>query len=107
MVQPAKLEELTSQGIHEADLRGALTNDTIKSGKEDNKNAKDKNTDIKPDTTSDDDSSAKKDKDKSGDKSGKKEDPFDYQLARALDLIRGVHLFEKKTPSIAVEDNKK
>jgi len=96
VVQPAKIEEVAQgQGIREADLRGALTNDTEKESK-DNKD--------KPDTreTPGDGASSK---DKTDDKSGKKKEPFDYQLARALDLIRGVHLFESKTP--AAEGTKK
>jgi carboxyl-terminal processing protease len=92
-VQPAKLEELAQgQGIREADLRGALANDTVKP---------DKGSATKP--VDDDDeagaldkeSGAKNDKGAGGE-SAKKDEAFDYQLDRALDLIRGVHLFEHK-----------
>jgi carboxyl-terminal processing protease len=97
VVQPAKLEEVAqSHGIREADLRGSLTNDTVKGGKD--KEAKPEK--AKPGNDSDEDEDTK-----TGDKSGKKEPPFDYQLARALDLIRGVHLFETK--SAPVEEPKK
>ncbi len=93
-VQPAKLEEVAQGfGIREADLRGALSNDTEKSTPSADE--------LMPDSRSKDGEDADgktkgKDKDKSGDGSGKKKDAFDYQLARALDLIRGVHLFETK-----------
>ena len=97
-VQPAKLEEVAQgQGIREADLRGALTNDNAKSDKE-NKEKEKQQEKAKPDSDDGDDvipPSKDKPTDKSG-KDGKKKEPFDYQLARALDLIRGVHLFESK-----------
>ncbi|MDD3181925.1 MAG: S41 family peptidase [Alphaproteobacteria bacterium] len=91
-VQPAKVEEIdVGHGIREADLRGALTNDTV---------SKDKKKAAKKDT---DDSSRmkaksndkKEDKD---DKDGKKAESFDYQLERALDLIRGIYLYGQKAP---------
>ena len=84
-VQPAKVEEITGgPGIREADLRGALTNDTIKEGKPKAKAEED----VKGDS---------KEKDK--DKAEKKDDVTDYQLLRALDLIRGIHLYGQKTVS--------
>lgn len=102
LVQQAKLEKIaTGPGIREADLKGALQNDTIKQ--------KSKSNDQSDDQSSNDDGDGddegitppgdNSDKDKTPDKNGKKEQPFDYQLARALDLIRGLHLFQ--------EDNKK
>lgn len=95
VVQPAKLEEVAmGKGIREADLRGALANDTVKAGKT-APVAKSK-TEI---DEGDDGAGPAKDKD---DKDGKKKEPFDYQLARALDLIRGVHLFESKTSTSEV-----
>jgi carboxyl-terminal processing protease len=118
LVQPAKLEKLAlGPTIHEADLKGALANpdkaaSSEKSPADKDKAAmdKDKNTDktADPAKTSEatqpgdddglptpDDPAAVKGKD--GDKSSKKEEPpFDYQLARALDLIRGIHLYEAK-----------
>lgn len=93
VVQPAKLEEVAqSHGIREADLRGALTNDTNGSAKEPASKPEEGGM-PDPDTGTDDKTPEKS---KGSEKAGKKKEPFDYQLARALDLIRGVHLFESK-----------
>lgn len=82
IVQQAKLEKLTQgPGVREADLRGALANDTVKV------------VDKLPPDDADDEVPADKAK---ADKGGKKEEPFDYQLARALDLIHGLHVFDEK-----------
>lgn len=90
IVQPAKVEELDgSFGIREADLRGALTNDTVKDKKKKGDDAKEPEDNKKNDDKKGDD-----DKDGKKDKSGKKD--YDYQLERALDLIRGIHLYGQK-----------
>jgi len=107
VVQQAKLEEVAQgHGLREADLRGALANDTVKGGKDE----KDKDKEAKPEKSKSDDESDEDGSDKpKKDKSGKKEEPFDYQLARALDLIRGVHLFESKgipVPQVQEETKK-
>ncbi|MGE3622761.1 MAG: S41 family peptidase [Bdellovibrionales bacterium] len=88
-VQQAKLEKIAAgPGIREADLRGALHNperDKMKA----EPGAEDESLEpvaARPDDAADKDKNAKK----------KEEPPFDYQLARALDLIRGVHLFSQK-----------
>ena len=92
-VQPAKLEKIaTGPGLHEADLKGALANDTLKTGKDKppeaaNDNLSDDNDD---DLTSKDKANGKDSKD------GKANTPFDYQLSRALDLIHGIHIFQTK-----------
>lgn len=91
VVQQAKLEKLAQQGpgVREADLRGALVNDTIKD--------KDKAQPPADDADELTESNINKDKNDKGDKTAKKDEPpFDYQLARAIDLIRGVHIFESK-----------
>ena len=67
-VQPARLEALDVAGRREADLRGALTNDQI---------------------TGDDEAGA-------DESAAEEEEPFDYQLARALDLLRGVAMFGQR-----------
>jgi len=96
VVQPAKLEKVvTGPGLHEADLKGALQNENQ------GKDRKDKATEVAPEEGDEDnlppmDSDKTKGKDKDG-KDAKAEPPFDYQLARALDLIHGIHLYEAKT----------
>ncbi len=91
-VQQAKLQKVASgPGIREADLKGALVNDTIKpdaikkAEEPDDDGIEPAPEDKKDDKANDKDKAAKKD-----------EKPFDYQLARAIDLIRGVHLFGTK-----------
>jgi len=102
IVQPAKLEKIaTGPGIHEADLKGALQNPDKK---DDKKDAKDTTatgatvTPTLPDEADDGfDQPPSKDGKGADGKPGEKSDkPFDYQLARALDLIRGISLFEAK-----------
>ena len=66
-VQPARLEELDVSGRREADLRGALGNEQDNGDDE-----------VAEDGTAAD------------------EAPFDYQLSRALDLLRGVALFGQR-----------
>ena len=93
-VKPAKLEKIaTGPGLHEADLKGALINDTVKADKD-----KDKAKAMPASDDADEDGIAPmaSSKDKAGDKDKKEEPPFDFQLARALDLIRGLHIFEDK-----------
>ncbi|MDE1900788.1 MAG: S41 family peptidase [Alphaproteobacteria bacterium] len=92
VVQPAKLERIAmGPGLHEADLKGALSNPTLKNGKAPKpEDADQTDGDLDLDGMPADDDA----KDKGKDKDGKKPAPFDYQLARALDLIHGLHLFE-------------
>jgi carboxyl-terminal processing protease len=96
VVQPAKLEKLAlGPDLHEADLKGALVNDTVKKDKDgkvvdQSTSSEDGDDDGAPADKSDASADAK---DKDG-KPVKKQPPFDYQLARALDLIRGIHIFE-------------
>jgi carboxyl-terminal processing protease len=69
-VHPAKVETIDmGPDIREADLRGALANDTTKKSKKE---------------------VVKKNKD---DKDSKEEKPLDYQLERALGLIQGIRLW--------------
>jgi carboxyl-terminal processing protease len=89
-VQPAKLQKLAlGPGLHEADLKGALQNDTVKA-------SKDKSAPPPGDGEDEEIPAAAPSKDKATGKDGKEEPPFDYQLARALDLIRGIHVFESR-----------
>jgi carboxyl-terminal processing protease len=76
-VQPARLQELEqAAGRRESDLRGALRNDTTAPGQRPAAPAA-------PGTPGTESAAGG-------------EPPFDYQLARALDLIRGVHLFSQR-----------
>jgi len=103
VVQQAKLEKVaTGPGVHEADLKGALQNEAAKDEK-DKDNSASSASEIEEEAVPPMDSEQPKEKGKDGkdkdSKSGKdakKEPPFDYQLARALDLIRGIHLYETK-----------
>lgn len=85
-VEQAKIEHVTApQDMRsERDLRGALKNDTPDNPK--------KNVNPPPD--------AVKTNPNQGDQAGngdKTQDSDDYQLARALDLLRGINLFQQKT----------
>jgi carboxyl-terminal processing protease len=118
IVQPAKVEEIKTNGkmLREADLRGALANPNgKKDGAKDSKQGPapetlpgpDVGKDKKDEKDKDKDSKDKKDNSSSNDNSDEfgdevpnpnsKEKPFDYQLARALDLIRGIALYEKRS----------
>ncbi|MBC8337761.1 MAG: S41 family peptidase [Rhodospirillales bacterium] len=90
-VQQARIETLDAPNRRfEADLRNALENGDDKDGKPgDGKPGKGKPGAGTPDAK-------KKDGDKDGKGDAKKEKPQDYQLARALDLLRGVSLFTSK-----------
>jgi len=91
-IQPAKVEEIDSSGgLREADLRGALKNEIPDAAKKE----KDKGKKTKPVEGEDEDDKKEKDG------AEKKEQP-DYQLDRALDLIRGIHLFGLKTAAAGV-----
>ena len=112
-VHPAKVEEIKpKKGLTEADLKGALTNDQKKNDKAANDNAKKddaKKDDGKKVSTDDivqsEEDDAGTSKDGKDGKDAKK--PFDYQLARALDLLRGISLYEKRNaPAAAAEPAK-
>ncbi len=81
IVEPAKIESVSVKGYHESDLRGALSN---------------------PDKDKDKEEEAEKTKkpepqaDNKTDKTEEDKTREDYQLARAMDLIRGVSLYEKR-----------
>jgi carboxyl-terminal processing protease len=90
VVEPAKVEKITSrQRTREADLRGALEN-PVNNGtdKTPPEKSEDATKPAKPDTsvapTKSEQPKAKKTKAKT---------PDDYQLARALDLLRGLSLY--------------
>ncbi|MDR3423528.1 MAG: S41 family peptidase [Alphaproteobacteria bacterium] len=95
IVQQAKLEKIaTGPGVHEADLKGALQNEDAKEGKDKSSEKASSSDDSDEDGLPPMDSEKAKSKGKDGKKA---EPPFDYQLARALDLIRGIHLYAAET----------
>lgn len=95
VVEQAKVEAIEDKGfsVHEADLKGALNNDTTK----------------KPETAPSTEATPAPDASKSGDDTSsekKDEAKDDYQLTRALDLIRGLSLYGiKPMQNVAVNDN--
>ena len=96
-VQPAKVEAIdTGKGFSEADLRGALSNDTDAAAK--------KNKDKKPAKPEEGEATPDKDGKDKKTEGGKEEKPIDYQLERALDLIRGIHLYSQKETVMAEQD---
>lgn len=99
-VQPAKVEAIDpGKGISEADLRGALANDTAGDKKQKTDKEKEKSKDQPADNAKPSDDKKGKDG-----KDGKKEDPIDYQLERAIDLIRGIHLYSHSGPVAKEEE---
>jgi len=80
-VQPARLEELSEGGRREGDLRDALSNDQVSSAEDDET----------PAVEAADAVEGGEEAEQPAD-----EPPFDYQLARALDLLRGVSLFNQQ-----------
>jgi carboxyl-terminal processing protease len=84
-VEPARIETVQPRRrTREGDLRGALKNDNGKNGVDDNKGKK----------SGDGAKNAPKSDDKSAAKTPEPK-PQDFQLQRALDLLRGVSLFSK------------
>lgn len=84
LVEPAKVEKIEESGFHEEDLKGALANPD---GKKATEPKADKDA---PDANGDGKSS------ENGKDGAAKDTPEDYQLARAVDLLRGLSLYAKK-----------
>lgn len=100
-VAQAKIEPLDAGpgGRREADLRGTIKNPNApKAGEEKQKKDEKPGAEKKPEPGEKPKPEAKEGEKKEGDKTAKKPAPKktteDYQLARALDLIRGVALFK-------------
>ncbi|MEM1399546.1 MAG: S41 family peptidase [Pseudomonadota bacterium] len=83
-VQPARLEELSEGGRREGDLRDALSNDQVSSADDDAAPVEDEEAIDAAEASEDEEEATTPDL------------PFDYQLARALDLLRGVTLFNQQ-----------
>ncbi len=88
IVEPAVVESLSFRSVRESDLYGALDND-----KEDKKDKDDKEKDKKAEPKKE---GSNDNQEKSDDKKAENEEIEDYQLARALDLLRGVSLYNKR-----------
>jgi carboxyl-terminal processing protease len=96
VVEPAKIEKIADlQTQHEADLRGALKNtdpgQANKKPADKTAPAKPAGADAKPDSGAPDDDTGTVDAVVIGTSE-------DYQLARAIDMLRGVALFGRRTP---------
>jgi carboxyl-terminal processing protease len=74
------LEGAARRGRHEADLRGALDNKQSEKSDPKTKDGEEKGADKKTEA----------------DSVKKKPKPVDYQLARALDLLRGLALYRNR-----------
>lgn len=81
-IDPAKIEEYEDIKYRESDLRGALANPDDKPGKFNNK---------QEENTEENESEKQE-----NEKLIKSDDIDDYQLTRAIDLIRGVSLYESR-----------
>ena len=81
-VEPAKVESFSVSRVKESDLRGALINE----GKDDKKSEKAKDGEAANDNE---------------DAEAEDEKPQDYQLARALDLISGLSLYNQSANKAA------
>jgi carboxyl-terminal processing protease len=101
-VPPARLEEIEVRGRREADLRGALTNGED-GGDPGEGAAAEPDAGNGADADTGDETDAEAAGDAAGDTAeddaptGEEEEPFDYQLTRALDLLRGLALFEERS----------
>lgn len=78
IVEPAKVEALSSRRVRESDLRGALDND--KKNKKPKKKDKDRDEEDAKESTDED----------------SEEEIVDYQLSRALDLLNGLSLYKER-----------
>lgn len=110
-ILPAKVEEIKpKKGLTEADLKGALANPNEKKPANDNTAEKkdEKKDDAKDKKSASDgamgmdgeEESADKDKDAKDKDSKEVKKPYDYQLARALDMLHGISLYEKRGQAV-------
>jgi len=105
MVEQAKIETVKQRERHEADLRGRLENDRDKEANKPSKEA-DESENIQPDAANDNKITPKKDDKKSPNakdsklKPGEIDSEKDFQLSRALDLIRGLGLYNNRNSEV-------
>lgn len=83
-VEMAKIEKLEEMGIHEEDLKGALSNPNKPDAKDESAPSNDNSSDAKKD-----------DKSKNPDDPNASQADKDFQLARALDLLKGLSLIKE------------
>jgi carboxyl-terminal processing protease len=96
VVEAAKIEKVaTSDTRHEADLRGALANPDAKPADKDQTKTPGPGSQAKPDQTGQPDANAATTPSTDVTVMGTDQD---YQLTRALDLLRGVAMFAKNVP---------
>lgn len=95
-VLPAHLETLanSSLGISEADLKGALKNDTVKGEDKKPENAEKDKSEISSGEGAEKSKDADADKTKT-DKDKNEDQKEDYQLSRAVDLLQGLTLYRQ------------
>lgn len=97
VVEPAKIEEISSHGLSEADLPGALDKDKNAPKKRD-----EEKTETPPEKDSGKGSAAPSEKDSTSDSSAgadgtdssESDLKKDYQLSRAVDLLRGLSMYK-------------
>lgn len=85
VVEQAKVETISDKGAHESDLRGSLDNNDKKEESQNDDEQKEEEKEDANETVAPS-SSEKNDDDKK---------PYDYQLNRAIDLLKGVILYSK------------
>jgi carboxyl-terminal processing protease len=96
VVEAAKIEKVSSGDTrHEADLRGALSNPDVKPGDKDKPKTPGPSSQAKPDQSAQPDATAAPAPTTDVTVMGSDQD---YQLSRALDLLRGVAMFAKNVP---------
>lgn len=107
-VEQAKIEDIKVDRYREADLRGALKNENDNKKPANTKAAKDAKDAKTPDNAKGD-KTGEESNDADGNAQSEVEQRAaqDYQLSRAIDLIRGVSLYEARntTDSVVANDN--
>jgi carboxyl-terminal processing protease len=87
LVEQAKLEKISESSFHEEDLRGALINtDKSNADKKENSAQPQPDASVKPNGSTE----------KTAEEKSKEAAAEDYQLNRAVDLLRGLALYERK-----------
>jgi len=96
VVPPARIEELEVSGRREADLRGALSNGNGEPAVVPVPANDDAAPDAGEDGASDEGVPGEGETEETAEEAAEREAATDYQLLRALDLLRGIALFERR-----------